>query len=89
MKFFILYLLLINAAGFAVMLADKSFAKKKMRRIPEATLMTVAAIGGSVGVLFGMYAVRHKTRHKKFTLGVPAVLLAQIALLILISAFFA
>ena len=74
------YLLIINALGLALMLADKRRARKKLWRIPETTLMAVAALGGSVGCLAGMYAVRHKTRHRKFTLGVPAILTAQLAL---------
>lgn len=67
----LLYLVTINAAGFVLMLADKHKAKKKLWRIPEATLMTVAALGGSVGSLLGMYTVRHKTRHPKFAVGIP------------------
>ena len=67
----LLYLLTINAAGFVLMLADKHKAKKKLWRIPEATLMTVAALGGSVGSLLGMYTVRHKTKHPKFAVGIP------------------
>lgn len=67
----LLYLVTINAAGFVLMLADKHKAKKKLWRIPEATLMTVAALGGSVGSLLGMYTVRHKTKHPKFTIGIP------------------
>ena len=66
------------------MLVDKVKAKRDVWRISEATLMTVAAIGGSVGSLLGMYAVRHKTRHPKFTVGIPAILIAQIALIIFI-----
>ena len=54
MKYFLLYLLLINAAGFALMLIDKYRAKKKMWRISEATLLIVAAIGGSLGSLLGI-----------------------------------
>ncbi len=77
----LIYLLVINALGFGIMLFDKHAAKNKMWRIPEATLMGIAAIGGSVGVLCAMYTVRHKTRHKKFTLGVPAILIAQLAVL--------
>ena len=73
-----LYLLIINASGFLLMLADKYKAKKKLWRIPEATLIGVAVLGGSIGVLAGMYTVRHKTRHLKFTLGVPAILAAQL-----------
>lgn len=80
MQFFIPYLLIINAAGFLVMLLDKQYARKNLWRIPGATLLAVAVVGGSIGMLIGMYTVRHKTRHLKFTLGVPAILAAQIAL---------
>ena len=80
MKYFLLYLLLINAAAFLLMLVDKIKARKNRWRIPERTLMLCAALGGSVGALLGMYTFRHKTRHLKFTLGVPAILVAQIAL---------
>lgn len=78
MKYFLLYLLLINAVGFSLMLIDKRKAKHNRWRIPEATLMTVAALGGSVGSLLGMYTVRHKTKHIKFTVGIPLILVAQI-----------
>lgn len=76
----IYYLILVNAAGFLLMLVDKYKAKKNLWRIPEATLMGAAALGGSIGVLLGMYTIRHKTRHKKFTIGVPLLLAAQLAL---------
>lgn len=79
-KLILLYLLIINAVGFALMLADKAFARKKLRRIPEATLFTAAFLGGSIGCIAGMYAVRHKTRHLSFTLGMPAILILQAAL---------
>jgi len=80
--FLLLYLFLINALGFLLMLADKRMAQKKLWRIPESTLLTAAAFGGSIGCLAGMYTFRHKTKHLKFTLGVPAILIAQIALAI-------
>lgn len=80
MKYFLLYLLLINAAAFLLMLIDKQKARKNRWRIPERTLIGSALLGGSVGALLGMYTFRHKTRHLKFTLGVPAILFAQIAL---------
>ena len=60
------------------MLTDKWKAKKNRWRIPEATLMGVAALGGSMGSLLGMYTVRHKTQHIKFTVGIPLILVAQI-----------
>ena len=77
MKLIVLYLLIVNAVGFILMLVDKYKARKNLWRIPEATLMLVAAIGGSVGCLMGMYTVRHKTKHLKFVLGIPAILAAQ------------
>lgn len=76
----LLYLLIINALGFALMLTDKYKARKNLWRIPESTLMLIAALGGSAGSLLGMYTVRHKTKHRKFTLGIPAILLAQLVL---------
>ena len=82
MKYFLLYLLLINAAAFLLMLVDKIKAKKNKWRIPERTLFGSALLGGSVGALLGMYTFRHKTKHLSFTLGMPAILIAQIALAI-------
>ena len=80
MRLLILYLLIMNAAGIISMLADKRKAKKKLWRIPESTLLAIAGLGGSVGSLIGMYAFRHKTKHLKFTLGVPVILAAQLIL---------
>ena len=80
MKVFLIYLLTINAAAFLFMLMDKWKAKKNRWRIPEATLMALAALGGSIGSLLGMYLFRHKTRHPKFTLGIPAILVLQVVI---------
>lgn len=80
----LLYLLIINAFGFALMLADKYKARKNLWRIPESTLMLIAVLGGSVGSLLGMYTVRHKTKHRKFTVGIPLILAVQIALAVLL-----
>ena len=78
----LLYLIIINASGFFLMLADKQKARHGAWRIPEATLMGIAALGGSVGALAGMYTFRHKTKHIKFTLGIPLILAAQAAVVI-------
>ena len=56
------YLLIINAAGFLIMCVDKLLAKKEARRVPERTLLLIAAIGGSLGSLLGMLVSDHKTR---------------------------
>lgn len=80
----IYYLLLINAAAFVLMLADKFKARKNLWRIPEAVLMGSALLGGSVGALLGMYACHHKTKHLKFTLGIPVILALQIIAAVII-----
>ena len=87
MKYLLIYLLLINALGFVLMLVDKWKARKKRWRIPESTLMWIAALGGSIGSLLGMYTVRHKTKHLKFTLGVPMILIGQMVAAYLIYRF--
>ena len=84
MKYILAYLLIVNAAAFLLMLIDKIKAKKNRWRIKESTLMLWAAIGGSIGALAGMYTFRHKTLHHKFTIGIPAILILQIAAVIYI-----
>lgn len=80
MKLVFTYLSVINALGFLLMLVDKWKARTNRWRIPEATLMTVAALGGSIGSLAGMYLVRHKTKHLKFTVGIPLILAVQVVI---------
>ena len=86
MKLLLYYLLIINAAGLLLMLVDKWKAKKNRWRVRESTLLLVAALGGSVGCLIGMYLFRHKTRHLKFTLGIPLILAGQCVAAVLIMA---
>ena len=83
-KLLLAYFLLVNATAFILMMADKIKAKKNRWRIKESTLMLSAALGGSIGALAGMYTFRHKTRHRKFTIGIPAILVLQIAAVIFI-----
>lgn len=78
------YCILINLVGFAMMGIDKYKAKKRAFRIPEATLFSIAMIGGSIGSIIGMYTFHHKTRHHKFTIGMPAILVIQLLLILLI-----
>ena len=80
MKYILWYLLTVNAAAFLLMLADKRRAQKNRWRIRESTLILSAVLGGSIGALAGMYTFRHKTRHPKFTVGIPAILMAQVLL---------
>ena len=74
-------LLLMNAAGFGIMLLDKQLARHHRRRVPEAMLLAFAACFGSAGVLAGMLVCRHKTRKPLFTVTVPLLLLVHAACL--------
>ena len=78
------YFASVNFVGFALMGIDKYKAKKRAFRIPEATLFIIAVIGGSVGSLIGMYTFRHKTRHWYFLYGMPAILIIQVLLVLLL-----
>lgn len=80
------YLLLMNAVGLVLMFADKKKACMGKWRIPENKLLMVAVLGGSVGCLMGMYLFHHKTRHPKFSLGIPAILLLQTILVAILWA---
>ena len=82
MDILLLYLLTVNALSLYFMLADKCKARKNAWRIPEATLMGLAASGGSLGAWLGMQLFRHKTRHPKFFIGIPLLLVLQTALLL-------
>jgi uncharacterized membrane protein YsdA (DUF1294 family) len=72
------YLLAVNLLAFALMGADKAKARRGAWRIPEKVLFLSALAGGSVGAIAGMFAFRHKTKHLRFVLGLPAILLAQL-----------
>ena len=74
------YLAVINLATFIVYGADKRRARKGKWRVPERTLFLLPLLGGSVGALLGMRVFHHKTRHWSFVWGIPAILLAQLAL---------
>ena len=78
MKLLFLYLIVINATGLFIMLLDKHNAINNLRRIPERSLMLTALIGGSFGCMAGMYLFRHKTRHLKFSLGLPLIFAIQL-----------
>ena len=74
------YLLAVNIATFFLYGIDKYKAKKGKWRISEATLLTMAAIGGSIGAWAGIRLWHHKTMHKKFKYGIPLIIIMQIAL---------
>jgi uncharacterized membrane protein YsdA (DUF1294 family) len=70
----LVWLAVVNLAGFAMMGRDKSLARRQARRIPEARLFWTAAVGGALGVWLGMRRFRHKTKHTSFVAGVPLLL---------------
>ena len=80
-RIIIIYLLAINIATFFTYGIDKWKAKKSKWRIREVSLLTLAVLGGSIGAWLGMKVWHHKTMHKKFKYGVPAILILQLALL--------
>ncbi len=80
--FFIIgYFVIVNLLGFALMGIDKRKAVRHAFRIPEATLFSVALVGGSIGSILGMFLFRHKTRHWYFKFGLPIILLIQIVII--------
>ena len=85
MEILLLYLLIINAAAFLLMLTDKHKARKNLWRIPEKTLFAAAILGGSLGAMAGMYVFRHKTKHLSFVIGMPVILAGQIMAAIYLS----
>lgn len=86
-KIFIIYLISVNIAAFIIYGVDKRRAKKQKWRISEATLFVLALIGGSVGSEIAMYIFHHKTRHMRFVIGIPCIILLQLTLLVLIFRF--
>ena len=88
MEEIICFLLAINIATFLLYGIDKYKAKKNQWRISEATLLTMAAIGGSIGAWAGMRLWHHKTMHKKFKYGIPVIIIMQIALAVYLLTIF-
>lgn len=81
----IIFFVIINVLAYLIMHIDKNNARNRRKRISEASLLTVAAIGGSIGILVSMRILRHKTRKKKFTIGVPVIFVLQVLLIIVLS----
>lgn len=81
---FKLYLLAVNLLAFCLFGIDKHKAKRKLWRIPEKVLFLSAILGGSIGAILGMEIFRHKTKHKSFTWGLPAILVLQAIIIFLL-----
>lgn len=81
-RYIAVYLIVVNLITFIIYGADKHRARQGRRRIQEMTLLVLAVVGGSLGALLGIYGFRHKTKHKKFTILVPLILICQLTILI-------
>lgn len=79
MKYFFIYLAAVSAAAVIMTVSDKSRAKRHKRRIAEKTLFGTAVLGGSAAMYLTMLAVRHKTKHKRFMIGLPLIMTFQAA----------
>ncbi len=84
-QLFLLWLMLANVLDFFLMLADKRFAMVQKRRVPERVLLCLAVLGGSAGAMFAMRLFRHKTQHKRFSVGLPLMTLGWCAVVLLLS----
>lgn len=82
-KNIILYLIIINLITFLAMYIDKKKAKKGKWRTKESTLFTLVLLGGGVGGICGMYLFRHKNKKARFAFGFPAILITEIAFIII------
>ena len=83
-RIFIAYLIVVNLVGFALYGIDKAKSKGKGRRIPERTLLLVAAIGGALGCWLGMLLFRHKTKHVRFKVLVPLLTVVWVVAVVLV-----
>ncbi|MBQ8154252.1 MAG: DUF1294 domain-containing protein [Prevotella sp.] len=77
-----IYLAVINVVTFCTYGIDKLKAKKSLWRIREVSLLMLAVLGGSIGAWLGMKLWHHKTQHKKFRYGIPAIIIIQFAFII-------
>jgi len=83
-----IYLAAASLIAIVLTMHDKRAARRSARRIKERTLLLIALLGGSAFMLATMWLIRHKTRHRKFMLGIPAIILLQIAAAVLLFIHF-
>ena len=87
MKYFYLYLVLINLIAVIITCYDKHCAQTNKWRVPEKTLFAVAILGGSIGMYVTMRKIRHKTKHTSFMLGIPAIIITQIVIALMVTRY--
>ena len=80
----VVYLIIVSLWAVVLTIFDKQAAKRGSRRVRERTLLLVSAIGGSVAMFVAMRLIRHKTKHAKFMVGIPVIIILQIAAVLLV-----
>lgn len=80
----LIYFVIINLVSIIVTISDKRKAIKRKWRVPESTLLLLSAMGGSVAMYLTMQIIRHKTKHKKFMIGIPLIFIIQCLLIFLV-----
>lgn len=78
------YLLIVSAVAVGVTVFDKRAAKRASRRVPERVLLWIAVLGGSVAMLLTMSLIRHKTKHPKFMIGIPAIIISEYVIFLVV-----
>lgn len=84
LEFFACYLIIISAVAVAFTIGDKMSAKKNGKRVPEDFLLTLGLLGGALAEYVTMKTIRHKTRHKKFMIGLPIEIILQVVIVIIV-----
>ena len=82
MKHLLIYWIIISALSVALTVWDKEAAKRRAMRVPESVLLLFAALGGGLAMYVTMFVIRHKTRHPKFTIGIPVIFVLQFCALL-------
>ena len=88
LKAVLIYLAVISLVSVVITIHDKLSAKRSKRRVPERTLIMLSLVGGSAAMYMTMQLIRHKTRHAKFMIGIPLIMLLQLVAVIILSHMF-
>ena len=83
----VLYIIIISIIGWVLPIVDKKRARNNEWRIREQTLFIVSALGGSMAMYVSMKKYRHKTKHKRFMIGIPVIMIVQVFIVIIIVHF--
>ena len=87
-KFLLFYFIFISIVSVIACVYDKIQAKRGGWRVKESTLLLLSVLGGSAAMLIAMKTVRHKTLHKKFTVGIPLIIILQIIFIVFLYFFY-